>query len=350
MLKGSFHKCLAGVVAACSALRALMRNESSPGDALNEIVRNVTEFYDANYRLVDVNLVLTPADKRRLGDASKKKCRFCGKSEPEVAFKQETHALPEAVGNKSIVNHYECDTCNQKFGRGIDNEFGKWSKPLRTFYQIRGKDGVPTLKRDGTSGWRIELKHDGFVFQQHVDRPIVNFDKSKEQMCVEVPIDQHVPVAVFKAFVKMALSLLPETEVDYFRWTFQWLQESGHTRPFHPEMARIWYTFTPGPRPFEGVTTFLFIRKASVQNLPYCTFVIAFGNECYQIFVPCPEKDRELRGKKVTMPILPTPYHSLSSKYGKSTAPAYYDLQGIEPFRGSMKRCFHAQIAPDSET
>jgi len=143
----------------------------------------------------------------------------------------------------------------------------------------------------------------------------------------------------------MALSLLPEAEVDGFCWTFRWLQEDTHTRPFHPDMARVWYTFTPGPRPFEGVTTFLFIRKDSVRALPYCTFVLAFGNECYQIFVPCPEKDQALIGTQVTMPILPTPYHSLNWRFGQSTGPAFYDLNGVNPVRGSIKRCFHAQVA-----
>jgi hypothetical protein len=57
------------------------------------------------------------------------------------------------------------------------------------------------------------LKHDGFIFQQHVDNPVVQFDEQKQRLCVEVPIDKYVPIAVFKAFVKMALSLLPEAEV-----------------------------------------------------------------------------------------------------------------------------------------
>ncbi len=326
-----------------SRAQASEPTNGEPGD-VNSIMDNVIGFYERSYRLVNVNIALMPTDKRYLGDRAAKRCRFCGKSEPEVTFKQETHALPEAIGNKSLITYYECDTCNQKFGRGIDNEFGKWSKPLRTFYQVRGKDGVPTLKREDPHAWRIELKQDGFVFQEHVDRPIVKVDEERQQLCVEVPIDKHVPIAVFKAFVKMAISLLPETEVTKFAWTFKWLWENEHTRPFHPEMARVWYTFTPGPRPFEGVTTFLFMRRDTASAIPYCTFIVAFGNECYQIFVPCPEKDQALAGTQVTMPILPTPYHALKREFGTSTKPLFYDLSGTEPIRGTMKRIFHAQM------
>lgn len=299
------------------------------------------------YRLVDANLALRPTEKKYLGDRQNRSCRFCGRKPPVVTFKQEAHAFPEAIGNKSIITYYECDECNGKFGRGVDDDFGKWSKPLRTFYQIGGKTGVPTLKREGLSGWRIELKQDGFVFQQHVDNPVVQFDEPNSRLSVGVPLDSHVPIAVFKAFVKMALSLLPDSEVANFSWTYKWLQEDVHTRPLHPEMAWVWYTFTPGPRPFEGITSLLFLRKVGTDNLPYCIFVLAVGNECYQLFVPCPDKDKALLGTKVTMPILPTPYHAMTSKYGPSTAPLFYDLSGTEGVRGTMKRIFHAQLAPD---
>jgi hypothetical protein len=51
---------------------------------------------------------------------------FCGESSPEDTFKLEAHALPEALGNKSLTTTYECDACNQGFGRGIENDFGHW--------------------------------------------------------------------------------------------------------------------------------------------------------------------------------------------------------------------------------
>jgi hypothetical protein len=292
-----------------------------------------------------------PATKIRLGHKDKRLCRFCGRGRPEVTFKQVTHALPEAIGNKSIIVYYECDSCNQKFGAGIETEFGKWSKPLRTFYQIAGKDGVPTLKREGERGWRIELKRDGFIFQQHVDNPIVKFDQAAKRLTVEVPVDAHVPIGVFKTFVKMALSLMPEDEIENVRYMLRWLQENSHTRPFHPEMARVWYTFTPGPRPFEGITTLLLLRKDGVKDVPYCTFIIAVGNECYQIFVPSPEKDSALKGTTINMPLLPTPYQGKNNQYGPSTAPLFYDLRSTDVVRGEkIKRGFHMEMRDPSGT
>lgn len=316
--------------------------QSKPG-----IFDQLVSYYEANYRLVDARMVLTAETKIKLARKDHRRCRFCGKSPPEVTFKQEAHALPEAIGNKSIVIYYECDTCNWKFGAGIETEFGKWSKPLRTFYQIAGKDGVPALKREGPTGWRIELKQDGFVFQQHVDNPVLTIDDTKNEGRVTVPIDAHIPIAAFKTFVKMALALIPEQHIGDFGWALDWLQEKQHSRPFSPDIARLYYSFVPGPRPFEGITSFLFLRKETSTDVPYCTFVLAVGNECLQMFVPRPEKDKILQGKKVNLRLLPNPYHSLTTRFGPATPPTlFYDLSETDTVRGrAFSRIFHLQLA-----
>ncbi len=70
----------------------------------------------------------------------------------------------------------------------------------------------------------------------------MQIDETKEQLTVEVAIDRHVPIAVFKSFVKMALFLLPEAEIGSFAWTLGWPLQNVHTRPFIPTWHR---SFTP---------------------------------------------------------------------------------------------------------
>lgn len=88
-------------------------------------------FYEAHYDLIGSWLV-QPGEKITLGDKSKRACRFCGKQAPEVTFKKVAHAIPELFGNKSLDSSYECDKCNDFFGSTIENDLGKWSKPIRT--------------------------------------------------------------------------------------------------------------------------------------------------------------------------------------------------------------------------
>ena len=95
-------------------------------------------FYENSYDIIGQWFV-RPGDKVVLGDMQNRICRFCGKQPPEVTFRKVAHAIPELLGNKSIESAYECDTCNQEFGSGIENDLGNWSKPMRTLIRIRGK-------------------------------------------------------------------------------------------------------------------------------------------------------------------------------------------------------------------
>ena len=52
-------------------------------------------------------------------DRTKRICRFCGRSMPEVKFKQKAHAISESLGNKGLVCLEECDDCNTRFNQTI---------------------------------------------------------------------------------------------------------------------------------------------------------------------------------------------------------------------------------------
>ncbi|MDE0360368.1 MAG: hypothetical protein OXI74_04280 [Rhodospirillaceae bacterium] len=131
----------------------------------------VVDFYVKYYGATEP-LILRPGRKVVLGDRNNRVCRFCEKSDSEVAFRLDAHAMPEALGNKSLFTNYECDDCNQFFGCGIENDLGNWSKPSRTFARIAGKNGVPTLKKGGAGqGWRIEHKTTGFHIKQYEHDP-----------------------------------------------------------------------------------------------------------------------------------------------------------------------------------
>ena len=55
---------------------------------------------------------------------------------PAVSFRQEAHAIPEALGNKTLFVSYECDRCNNSFGRGIENDLGKRDTKARSLANV----------------------------------------------------------------------------------------------------------------------------------------------------------------------------------------------------------------------
>ena len=271
---------------------------------LDPKIAEAADFYDQHYDTM--GLVLRPGLRMILGDRESQVCRFCGRSKPAVSFRHEAHAIPESLGNKSLFTNYECDSCNQFFGGGIEDNLGNWSKPLRTFARVRGKSGVPTLKRgEPEPGWRIEYNAPtGFHVKQYENDPIFVVDEEKKQVRFEFKRDAYTPVAVFKAFVKIGLTLMPAEELPYFSEGLAWIREPDHTKRLM-EKCPVFWTFQPGPMPSDRIVVFLLRRKSSVTGFPYAFLVLAYGNEMFQVPLPSPKQDNAISGRKLTFPAFP---------------------------------------------
>jgi hypothetical protein len=93
-----------------------------------------------------------------LGAGEPQACRYCGKSAPDVTFDNISHAFPEQIGNKWLVDSRECDICNTHFSSAVDMPFGYWSLLARSTGRIRGKKKVPTFVTSD-SDLRIDVKN-----------------------------------------------------------------------------------------------------------------------------------------------------------------------------------------------
>lgn len=276
--------------------------ESFP-DALPK-VREACRFYDEHYLSIG-QWLLEPGKKTILRSSQAGICRFCGLSEPKVTFKGVAHAIPECTGNRSLTTDYECDECNAIFGKGIENDFGNWSKPQRTMSWISGKKGVPAHKGPNRS-WRFEHKDGGFQVTQDHD-PIVVVNEDAQQITLTLGVDTYTPIAVLKAFTKMALSLLPEVELPNFQAALSWIRNPDHSVGLVNDFP-VLYTFVPGVAPFAGITAILLRRLNDDLPVPYLTFVLTYGNEVFQTIVPCPTRDTAISGKPVHFLRFPNPY------------------------------------------
>jgi hypothetical protein len=265
----------------------------------------VIAFYNAHYDIIDQWLV-RPGAKIVLGDKNNRICRFCSLKPPAVKFSKVAHAIPEALGNKSIETEYECDTCNELFGEGIEHDLGNWSKPMRTMARIRGKSGVPTLKRGGTTGWRIEYGESGFKIKSYEDDPVFTLDEVNKTITFKLKRDPYTPVAVLKAFMKIGVTLMPEEEVENFRDVIAWVKDKDHARKF-ADKSPVFYSFQPGPMPNDKMAAIILRRKPGVSGCPYAFLVLGYGNEVFQVAIPSPQHDAAINGKPVTIPPFPTP-------------------------------------------
>jgi hypothetical protein len=257
-------------------------------------VEKADKFYAEQYCRLG-HWILKPEKKIFLGDKRDHRCRFCGKRPPEATFRKDAHAIPESLGNKSLFTYYECDACNELFGYSIENDFGNWSKPMRTLSRIRGKNGVPTIKRTPL-GWRIEGDPHGLTVKKGDAGNVVEVDEKKKKVKITIPIDPYTPVLVLKTFVKMGLTLLPEEEVANVRSALQWVRTQNH----NPGLVFKWpiiYTFFPGSYDGDIIIVFVFRRKHDDVDIPYAFLVLCYGNAMYQVFLPAPEREQQIHGK-----------------------------------------------------
>ena len=291
-----------------------------------------TDFYLTNYLWTDP-MLLVSGTKVFLGDKTNRVCRFCGSDESDATFRLQAHAIPELLGNKSIFTYYECDDCNRFFGSGIENEMGNWTKPGRTFARIRGKSGVPSIKRDRhQQRWRIDHDASGFHIKNIEGRSIFTVDEEKRQLRVDLSRDVFTPVAVLKAFVKTALTLFPSEELPNFQEALSWIRDPDHTKPFVSQIP-FFYTFQPGPLHSDLIWFMLMRRKECVTDLPYALLVLRIANFMYQVFLPSPVRDRAIHEKSLDVPPFPTLGGPDPLKYGKPRV-HLIDLCGKHPVRG----------------
>jgi hypothetical protein len=289
------------------------------------------DYYEKNYDLI-ASWFLEPGKKYALGTKTDRVCRFCGKSEPDVKFRKIAHAIPELLGNKSIQAYYECDDCNQFFGSTIEDDFGKWSKPMRTMARIRGKSGVPTLKRGGDTGWRIEYEAGGLQIKSYEDDPVFDLCEDAKTITFKLKREPYTPIAVLKAFVKMGLTLMPDAEIKNFKETIKWIRDPNHKRSIISQFPLL-YAFQPGPMRNDLIAAFILRRKPSIETLPYAFFVLGYGNEVYQVPLPSRTQDEKINGQQIQLIAFPTPGSPFPDRFNR-VGRAVLDLTGTDLVKG----------------
>lgn len=214
-------------------------------------------------------------------------CRFCRRSKPIVTFRKEAHAISQLLGNRQLIVTDECDSCNSLFSRTLEDHLGKFTKPYRVMAGIRGQKGFPTYRTRKKLS-RIEFSPaTGLQISQYPeDRILKSVDGEKREQ-ITFFIEKHIPAAVYKALVKISLSVMPEQELANFEHARRWILCEDHSRPLMKPLKLLFY-FVPGFRPFRK-TSIMLLRKNSASTeprLPYCLLLLTFGNLQYQIMVP----------------------------------------------------------------
>ena len=216
-------------------------------------------------------------------DKSKRVCRYCHKSTPEVTFKQIAHTISEALGNKTIITNTECDECNNRYGTGIEMDCANYHNFIRRFYNIRGK----TPLKDGGTNFKIEHTTDGNIKIgiTLTDAEISEFERDKKitgKLCFPLHVNQKFrPVNVYKALCKYVLGILDDDDMAPFQSTIDWMDSNLQISPL-PKVAVLFPTNFHLNNPRISIL----IRTSEQEELPYSIGIVEFTDIAYCFIVP----------------------------------------------------------------
>lgn len=266
--------------------------------------------------------LLNPNGKlKRFGDPNNKKCRFCDQDEKSVTFKKIAHAFPECIGNKVLATNYECDYCNEKFGDTIENEYANFFSLHHSIMQIYGKKGKTEAKYKIPCKKRSDSCMDKCISVTRIgDTPCIKVCEesgiystlSDGKLSISKPLGKCCPIAVFKTFVKMAVSVMPEEELCFFQKAIDWLQEEKHSNIFEDKELLVRFRMIPGFDVTKYPHYVLYKRKRPDFNIPYMLFNLTYG--CFSFLVEIPMDDNQNTNNVFKeIPFPPIPFYSYES-------------------------------------
>ena len=267
------------------------------------------KFYNKYYKILDCHL-LNSTEYVYLGNKETKVCRFCGDDETNGAtFNKLAHAFPESIGNRCLATYYECDKCNERFGKTIENDFANFMKFYHSISGIHGKKKIPEFisnDNKSKSAWldnKYILSDTNENYHSSINNNTISY---------QATAPTHTPMAVYKCFVKMALSVMPENELEPFTQTIEWIHNKKHENIFGNKHLLCRYEMIPGYNTTKYPCSCLYKRKGSdsLAIIPYMIFNLTYGNFSYMIEVPTKD-DTKQSIKNIKFP--PTPFISSSS-------------------------------------
>ncbi|MDI9870052.1 hypothetical protein [Flectobacillus roseus] len=249
---------------------------------------NYTEDLDFMEFIKIYNISEFGRQRRVIGE--KGKCRFCKTSEGNqnefgdiVTFKNKSHAISEALGNKKVTTKDECDACNKRFGREIEPSLVNFLKVYRSLYGIKGKNGATQLKGHGIDIDResLSIKFDGNL-EELINQEVVS------QIIPLSNNESFVPLLIYKCLVKFTLGVLPVQEMQYFDKTLSWINGSKESSELYPIIR-----FKENIVHSEPLLTVMCKRVNDVPNLPYMFAEFKFANVGFVFIIPYCSLDSE---------------------------------------------------------
>jgi hypothetical protein len=258
------------------------------------IEQEISGFFFESYEIYKEIMTKDLIKKTAYGNRIDNKCRFCKKEEPEVTFTEDTHLIPELLGNHYLYSQFECDSCNHLFDK-CEDSLGKFLDGVNTLSQVKGKRGIPTTKAtakkivEGNEAeqqiLRIEDSGDGMEIVVDSESNLVEVNDALKQLKVTIPGKSFTPVLLFRALVKVGYSLLEEKDLPQFEELREWLVNLSNDEE-NSRLSKFLLIHILVPGADYPPSVILFRKKIGEEKRPDLVMMLLFKNQIFQFALP----------------------------------------------------------------
>jgi len=268
--------------------------------------------FDIFFKTYEIEeLIVCPVEEvNNLKPKEERICRFCGLYYSQTTFESKPHIISELLGNKYLISDFECDNCNTFFGK-YENDLANFLGMSRTFSNVKNKkDKVPVFN---SPGYKLLARRtdfygvkDGLQISVHKSaKGIFNIDSNLGKGEIKYFKQPYVPFKVYKALLKIALSIIPQKYVADYQYTFQCLKGIDDKLA---QVAKIVYYELPYNHKVKSPVCFLFKKLEPKNRITNHIFALYFQNHVYELPIPFCEVDIDnnlFDGRPYSVPLCP---------------------------------------------
>lgn len=218
------------------------------------------------------------------------RCRFCGENSSDL-FKNRSHLIPELLGENNFIASDECDNCNTFFSK-YESQLAIFARPFLTLTNVKTKSKTPTFqsRTDFENQVRTTIKIDKQTNQRQVfansNDIVIDKENGLYQLTLRNP--GFKPIAIYRAFSKIILGLMPIELINENSDFYEWLLEKKELYEIpHGFQTKLTTKYFKRPSAMLYQAKQLIIDK---KEYPEFIGVICFANTVIQFYLPISER------------------------------------------------------------
>lgn len=228
-------------------------------------------------------------------------CRFCKKKIPDTTFDIKAHIIPYLLGNKNQLWDEECDSCNSYFSV-FETHLSNYLGVLRTLHKIQGGSKTPTFSSIDAN---VEFRNVGngrTMFYRKDRSKGFTFDPIQSKLEIDTSRRPYIPAYVYAAFLKIALSVLPEQDVAGYKVAYKYILDKEN---FHRLQGPLRLEIAVCNYEYDVPIITLFKIKKGVFSHPQHLLAVYVKSFMFQIAFPLHLCEIVSNGWDITVPRIP---------------------------------------------